>query len=182
TSIQRTAAADTDDNGVDFTAGAPTPQGTGGTGGGGGPGPLRIHDIQGTSWLAPQKGNSVTNVPGIVTPVPTDSSRGFWIQDPDPDSDPATSEGIFVFTSSTPTVSVGDSVLVSGTVNEFYPLSSGETVSTTSSLSNTEIDTPAITVLSHGNPLPAPLLLPPPPPPPPPPHPLPPAPSHPPPT
>ena len=28
------------------------------------------------------------------------SSRGYWIQDPDPDSSPATSEGIFVFTSS----------------------------------------------------------------------------------
>lgn len=158
TSIQRTSGADTDNNGVDFTAGTPSPQGTGGTGGGG-PGPLRIHDIQGTSWLSPQKGNSVTNVPGVVTALRTGSSRGFWIQDPDPDADPATSEGIFVFTSSTPAVSVGDSVLVSGTVNEFYPLSSGETVSTTSSLSNTEIGTPAITVLSHGNPLPAPIVL-----------------------
>ena len=32
--------------------------------------------------------------------APTGSSRGYWIQDPDPDSSAATSEGIFVFTSS----------------------------------------------------------------------------------
>jgi uncharacterized protein len=159
TSIQR-ASADTDNNAADFTTGAPTPQGTGGGGGGGGtPGPLRIHDIQATSWLSPQKGNSVTNVPGVVTALRTGSSRGFWMQDPNPDADPTTSEGIFVFTSSTPTVAVGDSVLVSGAVNEFYPLSSGETASDTSSLSNTEIGTPTVSVLSHGNPLPAPIVL-----------------------
>ncbi len=38
-----------------------------------------------------------------------------------PDADVATSEGIFVFTSSAPSVSVGDSVKVSGTVQEFRP-------------------------------------------------------------
>ena len=158
TSLQRAASgADTDNNAADFTAAAPTPENSGSSGGG--PGPLRIHDIQGTSWLSPQKGSSVTNVPGVVTAVRTGSSRGFWMQDPSPDADPATSEGIFVFTSSTPTVSVGDSVLVSGTVNEFYPLSSGETTSTTSSLSNTEIGSPTVTVVSTGNPLPAPILL-----------------------
>ena len=37
-----------------------------------------------------------------------------------PDANPATSEGMFVFTSSAPTVAVGDSVLVSGKVNDFY--------------------------------------------------------------
>ena len=159
TSIQRTPAPDTDDNGTDFASGAPSPQGTGGTGGGGEPGPLRIHDIQGTSWLSPHAGETVTNVPGVVTALRTGSSRGFWIQDPDADADPATSEGIFVFTGSAPTVAVGDSVLVSGKINEFYPLSSGDTVSTTSSLSNTEIGTPAVTVLSTGNPLPAPIVV-----------------------
>jgi predicted extracellular nuclease len=157
TSIQRTSGPDTDNNGADFSAGAPSPQGTGGSGGG--PGPLRIHDIQGASWLSPQKGNSVTNVPGVVTAVRTGSSRGFWLQDPSPDADTATSEGIFVFTGSAPSVAVGDSVLVSGTVNEFYPLSSGETTSSTSNLSNTEIGTPSVTVLSTGNPLPAPIVL-----------------------
>ncbi len=87
------------------------------------------------------------------------SSKGYWIQDPNPDSNPATSEGIFVFTSSAPTVAPGDSVLVSGKVQEFYPLASGDTVATTSNLSITEIDQTGVSVLSSGNPLPAPIVL-----------------------
>ena len=55
---------------------------------------------------------------GIVTVV---APNGFYMQDPSPDANPATSEGIFVFTNSTPTVAVGDPVLVSGTVVEFRP-------------------------------------------------------------
>ena len=121
TSAQRITTTDTDQNGTDFTTAAPTPGAptTGGSGGGGGgtPGPLAIHDIQGTGFLSPQNGNTVTNVPGIVTGVrAVGSSKGYWIQDPSPDSNPATSEGIFVFTSSAPTVAPGDSVLVSGKV------------------------------------------------------------------
>jgi uncharacterized protein len=161
TSAQRAAnGADTDDNGADFAAAAPTPENSGTSGGGGGePGPLRIHDIQGSSWVSPQAGSTVTNVPGIVTALRTGSSKGFWIQDPNPDSDPATSEGVFVFTSSAPTVAVGDSVLVSGKVSDFYALSSGETVSSTSSLSVTEIGTPTVTTLSTENPLPTPIVI-----------------------
>ncbi|HEY7631202.1 MAG TPA: lamin tail domain-containing protein [Thermoleophilaceae bacterium] len=163
-SVARSEQADSDNNSADFAAGKPTPgaenggSGGGGTGGGT-PGPLRIHGIQGTSWLSPHNGDSVTNVPGIVTAIRgTGSSRGYWIQDPTPDNDPASSEGIFVFTSS-PSVAVGDSVLVSGTVKDFYPLASGETVSSTSNLSVTEIDSPTAIVLSHNNPLPAPEVI-----------------------
>src|SRR5262249_8033536 len=121
TSAQRTSLVDTDQNGTDFTAAAPTPgaptAGGGGGGGGGTPVPLAIHDIQGTGFISPQNGNTVTNVPGIVTGVrAVGSSKGYWIQDPHPDTNPATSEGIFVFTSSAPAVAVGDSVLVSGKV------------------------------------------------------------------
>ncbi len=165
TSAQRITTTDTDQNGTDFTAAAPTPgaptAGAGGGGGGGAtPGPLAIHDIQGTGFLSPEAGQTVTNVPGIVTGVrAAGSSKGFWIQDPNPDSNPATSEGIFVFTSSAPTVSAGDSVLVSGKVSEFYPLASGDTVATTSNLSITEIDDPSVITLSAGNPLPAPIVL-----------------------
>ncbi len=164
TSAQRITTADTDQNGTDFTAAAPTPgaptAGAGGGGGGGTPGPLRIHDIQGTGFLSPQNGNTVTNVPGVVTGVrAAGSSKGYWIQDPAPDSNPATSEGIFVFTGSAPAVSPGDSVLVSGKVQEFYPLASGDTVATTSNLSITEIDQTGVITLSSGNPLPAPIVL-----------------------
>ena len=153
TSAQRITTTDTDQNGTDFTAAAPTPGAPnstsgGGTGGGGTPGPLAIHDIQGTGFLSPQDGNTVTNVPGIVTGVrAAGSSKGYWIQDPDPDTNPATSEGIFVYTSSAPTVTTGDSVLVTGKVQEYYPLASGDTVATTSNLSITEIDQ---TGVEHG--------------------------------
>ncbi|HEY7430208.1 MAG TPA: endonuclease/exonuclease/phosphatase family protein [Streptosporangiaceae bacterium] len=162
TSDQRTSAPDTDQNGTDFAAAAPTPgaANSGGGGGGGQPGPLAIHDIQGTSWLSPQNGKTVTNVPGVVTGVrATGSSKGYWIQDTNPDNDPATSEGIFVFTGSAPAVQPGDDVLVSGKVQDFYPLSSGDTVSTTSNLSITEIDQTSVSTLSSGNPLPAPIVL-----------------------
>src|SRR6185437_7869260 len=163
TSAQRITTTDTDQNGTDFTAAAPTPGAPTAGGGGGGdgtPGPLAIHDIQGTRFLSPQNGNTVTNVPGIVTGVrAVGSSKGYWIQDPNPDSNPATSEGIFVFTSSAPAVAPGDSVLVSGKVQEFYPLASGDTVATTSNLSITEIDQTSASVVSSGNALPAPIVL-----------------------
>jgi predicted extracellular nuclease len=158
-SAQRTDKADTDDNSADFTAGEPTPGATNAQGGGGTgtgePGPLRVHDIQGAGWLSSHNNEKVTNVPGIVTGVRSaGSSRGYWIQDPAPDANPGTSEGVFVFSSS-PGVAVGDSVLVSGTVKDYYPLAGGDTVENTSNLSVTEIGSPTATVLSHGNPLPA---------------------------
>ncbi|MPY63062.1 endonuclease/exonuclease/phosphatase family protein [Streptomyces spongiae] len=112
---------------------------------------VRIHDIQGTTRISPLAGQQVTNVAGIVTGVRTyGSSRGFWIQDPQADDNPATSEGVFVFTSSTPRVAVGDSVTVSGTVTEFVP---GGT--STGNQSLTEISRPTVTVVSSGNAVPA---------------------------
>ncbi|MDR2986637.1 MAG: endonuclease/exonuclease/phosphatase family protein, partial [Nocardiopsaceae bacterium] len=163
TSAQRSGAADTDDNSADFTAAEPTPAAPTGGGGGGGdgtPGPLAIHDIQGTSFVSPQDGETVTNVPGIVTAVrSTGSSRGYWIQDPNPDNNPATSEGLFVFAGGAAGVAPGDSVLVSGKAQDFYPLSSGDTVATTSNLSGTEINQTGVIKLSSGNPLPDPIVL-----------------------
>ncbi|MEU9794973.1 endonuclease/exonuclease/phosphatase family protein [Streptomyces sparsogenes] len=84
---------------------------------------VRIHDIQGSARISPFAGAQVSEVPGTVTAVRAfGSSRGFWIQDPRPDRDRATSEAIFVFTgSTTPSVAVGDAVRVSGTVSEYYP-------------------------------------------------------------
>jgi len=84
--------------------------------------PLRIHDLQGKAHLSPFNGQGVQNVQGIVTAI---GSNGFWIQDPFPDGDVATSEGIFVFTGSSSAIlaarSVGEAVQVSGTVSEFRP-------------------------------------------------------------
>ncbi|MFH7335593.1 endonuclease/exonuclease/phosphatase family protein [Streptomyces sp. KHY 26] len=116
---------------------------------------VRIHDIQGTTRLSPYAGQKVTDVPGIVTATRGyGSSKGFWLQDTTPDDNPATSEGIFVFTSSAPKVAVGDSVTVTGTVSEYVPggaASGGQSV--------TEITKPAITTLSTGNAVPAPVVI-----------------------
>ena len=79
---------------------------------------LRIHDIQGTAHLSPYAGRRASFVPGVVTAV---RGNGFWMQDPEPDADPASSEGIFVFTGSRPAVAVGTAVSVSGLVTEFRP-------------------------------------------------------------
>ena len=113
----------------------------------------RIHDIQGAAHTSPLVLQSVANVPGIVT---AKLSNGFFMQDPNPDADVATSEGIFVFTSSAPTVNIGDAVQVSGTVTEFRPGGSSG-----GNLTNTEIGRPGltITVLSTGNALPAPVVV-----------------------
>ncbi|MFF4831003.1 endonuclease/exonuclease/phosphatase family protein [Streptomyces sp. NPDC001315] len=112
---------------------------------------VRIHDIQGTTRISPYAGQKVTDVAGIVTGVRTyGSSRGFWIQDPNPDADPATSEGVFVFTSSTPKVAVGDSVMVTGTVSEYVPGGAS-----TGNQSLTEITKPTVTVVAGGNAVPA---------------------------
>nr|WP_153454807.1 endonuclease/exonuclease/phosphatase family protein [Streptomyces smaragdinus] len=163
-SVSRAASlADTDDNAADLTAGAPSPVNSAGetTPGDGGddgnptePGTVRIHDIQGTTRVSPLAGTTVTGVPGVVTGVRTYGSKGFWIQDPAADADPATSEGVFVYTGSAPiTVKAGDSVLVTAKVTEYYPNNSG------GSQSLTELSAPKTTVLSSGNALPAPVVL-----------------------
>src|SRR5829696_5161778 len=77
---------------------------------------LRIGDIQGAAHRSPREDKTVEAVPGVVTAV---RSNGFWMQDAEPDGDPATSEGIFVFTGSAPTVAAGAAVTVSGLVAEF---------------------------------------------------------------
>lgn len=114
---------------------------------------LAIHDIQGSGDTSPFAGALVSTT-GIVTGV---RSNGFFIQAPDSavDSDPNTSEGIFVFTSSAPPpVSVaGNLVAVTGTVSEFVPSADPD------SPPFTEIVSPVVTLLSSGNALPSPVTL-----------------------
>lgn len=114
------------------------------------PATIRIRDIQGTGHTSPLVGQTVSGVAGIVTAV---ASNGFYFQDPNPDTDDRTSEGLFVFTSSAPTVAVGDSVRVNGTVAEFRPGSNAN------NLTITELTSPSVTVLSSGNPLPVATIL-----------------------
>ncbi|MEN4011877.1 MAG: lamin tail domain-containing protein [Bellilinea sp.] len=114
---------------------------------------VAIHAIQGAAHTSPYV-SQLVSTQGIVI---ARAARGFYMQQPNPDADDATSEGLFVFTSSAPTVQVGDLVLVTGTVTEFRPGGSGGT----NNLTLTEIDNPGrtVTVLSSGNPLPDPVII-----------------------
>ena len=80
-----------------------------------------IHDIQGAGASSPLVGQTVTTT-GVVTALRT---NGFYLQAPDgeADADPATSEGVLVFTNSAPpsAAAVGNRVRVSGSVVEYRP-------------------------------------------------------------
>ena len=115
------------------------------------PSTVPIHDIQGAAHTSPYAGMPVADVPGVVTAT---RSNGFFMQDPSPDDDPATSEGIFVFTSAAPTVSVGDDVRVAGAVAEFRPGGGGGA----GNLTTTQITARSVAVASSGNPLPTPVI------------------------
>lgn len=116
---------------------------------------VAIHDIQGPGLTSPINGATVTTE-GIVTALKF--NNGFFLQtaDANVDADPATSQGIFVFTSTAPpaTAAVGNRIRVSGTVTEFTPSTNLNQLSITEIVSVTSIQ-----VLSTGNPLPAPVDL-----------------------
>ncbi|MDA0245005.1 MAG: ExeM/NucH family extracellular endonuclease [Chloroflexi bacterium] len=102
-----------------------------------------IHQVQGSGDASPIVGNVVT-VQAVVVSNFQATLNGFHIQEEvaDQDSNPATSEGIFIF-NSTP-VSVGDLVRVTGTVAEFSGL--------------TELTGATVTLCSQGNAI-APTLV-----------------------
>lgn len=116
--------------------------------------PIRIHTIQGPGTASPLVGQVVTTT-GIVTGLKF--NNGFFIQTPDADvdADPATSEGIFVFTSSAPpaAAAVGNLVQVTGTVVEYVPTADPYQPPLT------ELSSPTVSLISTGNPLPAPVVL-----------------------
>ncbi len=113
-----------------------------------------IHDIQGAGASSPHVGQAL-NTRGIVTGR---KSNGFFLQssDADADADPATSEGIFVFTSTTPpaAAAMGNLVRVSGTVIEFVPSQDPLQAPLT------ELGGPlTVSLLTTDNPLPTPVQL-----------------------
>ncbi|HEU4875368.1 MAG TPA: ExeM/NucH family extracellular endonuclease [Pyrinomonadaceae bacterium] len=84
----------------------------------------RIHAIQGNGLSSPLNDTANIVIEGIVVGDYQEGSQfhGFYVQeeDADADSNPATSEGIFVFDNNLGIqVKLGDKVRVKGTVNEF---------------------------------------------------------------
>lgn len=110
---------------------------------------LTISQIQGEGHATAYAGQPVTTT-GIVTGV---VANGFYLQDPAGDFNSRTSDAIFVFTDTAPTVAVGDSVVVRGTPEEFVPapgsLSITELVATNAN----------VLVLTHGNVLPDAVVI-----------------------
>ena len=114
---------------------------------------VAIPQIQGSGLTSPLVGTIITTE-GIVTAQK--SNNGFFLQAGNDDGNPATSEGIFVFTSTAPpaTATVGNRIRVTGTVGEFTP---GTNLN---QLSSTQIATvTSIQVLATGVALPAPVAL-----------------------
>lgn len=113
-----------------------------------------IHDIQGPGASSPFVGQ-VVSTGGIVT---ARRSNGFFLQaaDAEADADPATSEGVFVFTSAAPSAAatVGNRVTVQGTVQEFVP-SADPTQPPLTEIGNVT----TVVQVSMSNPLPTPVAL-----------------------
>src|SRR4051812_1835539 len=109
---------------------------------------LKIHDIQGGQHISPYAARIVSGVPGVVT---TSVGNGFYIQDPSPDSDERTSEGVFVFSGTGGAKPpAGTAVTVSGRIQEFRPGATGLTI--------TEIASPTVTPTGTA-PVPAPTVI-----------------------
>ncbi len=111
----------------------------------------RIHEVQGTGPTVAITGT--VTVQGVVTSVfeNNDGRDALFVQEEDADADtnPATSEGIFVFCrGGCPTApQVGDVVTVTGEAEEFFAMSQIDVTGTGGS----------ITVTSTGTPLPTPV-------------------------
>ena len=87
-----------------------------------------IADVQGDGEASPFEGEQVT-ISGVVTgdfqnkdPDAGSNLGGFFVQAESPDSNPSTSDGIFIFDGEQPlfNVNVGDKVSVTGVVKEYF--------------------------------------------------------------
>ncbi|MEM9091790.1 MAG: esterase-like activity of phytase family protein [Cyanobacteria bacterium P01_F01_bin.53] len=108
-----------------------------------------VSEIQGAGHVSALDGELVKTT-GIVTGV---AFNGFYLQG-ESDGEDNTSDGIFVFTGSQPSVAIGDEARVFGTVNEFIPGGAD-----TGNLSVTQLTSPEVVVLSSGNDLPEAVVI-----------------------
>jgi len=142
------AAASADSGTVDFVAPRPFTYG-----------PLRIRDVQGVTHGSRLAGTLVRDLTGIVTCVLPD---GFFMQDPEPDGDDRTSEGLFVSTSTAPEPTPGDAVRIAAHVQELrascHDCSAG--MGLQSYLSTTLLTAPrSVEILARFQRLPAPVRV-----------------------
>lgn len=109
----------------------------------------RIHMVQGENDVSPLADQRVT-IEGIVVGDFQNNSMadngdlgGFYLQEEDAhvDSNPATSEGIFIYDRVYKDVGIGDKVQVTGVVSEYFGL--------------TEITAEAVEIISNSEPLPS---------------------------
>jgi uncharacterized protein len=79
------------------------------------------YTIQGSGMATPLAGQVVTTQGVVIGDYEgaLPALRGFYIQDPTGDGDPATSDGLFVFNGTNDNVNLGDVVRVTGTAAEF---------------------------------------------------------------
>ncbi|HXH69008.1 MAG TPA: hypothetical protein VNI60_01540 [Pyrinomonadaceae bacterium] len=116
-----------------------------------------IGEVQGEKNVSPFDGQTA-RLTGIVT---ARIRSGFFLQSADDktDNNPATSEGIFVFTKSEPggEATVGNLISVTGTITEFRPKAEPASLPITELSMMKDRDT--IKVVSKGNTLPKPITL-----------------------
>lgn len=140
---KRGGCIDSNHNDVDFSVAPPAPRNSASPSGSCTATTLTISQIQGSGPVSPYAGQFVATT-GTVT---AKKGNGFFIQSVG-DGDPATSDGLFVFTQSAPAVVPGDTVAVLGTATEFFQLT------------QVEASLPGdVTVQSAGNALPDAITL-----------------------
>jgi len=143
---KRSGCFDSNNNNIDFSVSAPTPRNTSSPTNSCTALSLNIHEIQGNGATTPYSGQFISTS-GIVT---AKKNNGFFMQNAEAnyDLDGTTSEAVFVFTSSSPAVNVGDAVGILGTATEFF------------NLTQIESTLPGdVTVTSSGNTLASPITL-----------------------
>lgn len=97
-----------------------------------------IYDIQGEGHVSPEAGNSVVTH-GVITAI---GFRALYVQDPNGDSDDATSDALFVFDFGYSSRTVGECIELDGSVSEF--IGGG---AATGNLSTTQMFAPGISVV-----------------------------------
>ncbi|MEA4812920.1 MAG: endonuclease/exonuclease/phosphatase family protein [Anaerolineaceae bacterium] len=113
---------------------------------------LKIGQIQGKAHRSPYDGQIVRDIRGVVTALRGD---GFFMQDPEPDNDPETSDGVFVKASGQCSPAAGSLVLLpEAKVREFNPAGVGE-----NSLTITNLVASRCEVLEKAFALPKPIII-----------------------